>query len=148
MLRLGVQFPAWLKLVLVMHTCNPSTWEIEAGEWKTEGHPWLCREFPRPVMSFFFSFLFWHSFGRRHTFTSHVQRSEDSTREPVISFPLWVPGILQALRLGGKYLYLLSHITDPKGKSLEGWQSWVSPWNQMDRQAWKMGNLREAQVAQ
>ena len=34
------------ELVLVVHACNPSTWEAEAGGLRVQGRPGLCGETP------------------------------------------------------------------------------------------------------
>jgi hypothetical protein len=29
------------KMAMVAHTCNPSTWELKAGDSQVKGQPWL-----------------------------------------------------------------------------------------------------------
>ena len=58
----------------------------------------------------------------------HGKLSEPLSKRQRLPIALGIVSLLpphgiQVAGLGGKYLYLLSHITDPKGKSLEGWQS-------------------------
>lgn len=37
--------PALHDLAMEAHSCNPNTWELEAGRWGNSGHPWLHSEF-------------------------------------------------------------------------------------------------------
>lgn len=37
--------PALHDLAMKAHSCNPNTWELEAGRWGNSGHPWLHSEF-------------------------------------------------------------------------------------------------------
>lgn len=37
--------PSPAQSMSVLNTCNPSTWEVEAGGSEVEGHPWLHKEF-------------------------------------------------------------------------------------------------------
>jgi hypothetical protein len=48
-------------MVLVVHTCKPSTWEAEAGGWKVPGQPEPHSKMQtqnKMQCSFFFSHLF------------------------------------------------------------------------------------------
>ena len=40
----GVHVKDTRELGVVVHTCNPSTWEAETGGWQIGGQPWQLSE--------------------------------------------------------------------------------------------------------